>query len=102
MQSLLQIIKVNDERTIPARGDRGAFQVQDAECILLDEDGSPQKVGVLRVPGPLKPMVKVGTFLGTFGLEPSYKDRTIQAVLTGLTEVRKSGNGYVAAATPAK
>lgn len=100
MQSLLQILVVNDAREITVRATGNKFTVQDAECMLLSDEGKPVKVGVLRIPELLRPQVKVGVFLGTFGLDASYKDRQIEAVLTGLQEVRMTDKGPVPVPAP--
>jgi hypothetical protein len=59
--------------------------MQDCECILLNEDGTPAQVGVLSLPKSLRGSVKVGTYTGTFALAPDLRTRRIEAVLTGLT-----------------
>lgn len=94
MQSLLQILVINT-KAIAAKGDRKAFDLVEAECLLLNDDGTPVKVGGLRIPEVLKPVAKPGIFLGTFALEVSWKDRSIGAVLSGLREVRKTEKGFV-------
>lgn len=82
MQSIIQILKVNDAREI--KGANGAFKVQDAECILLNEDGSVGKIGVLRIPEQLREVCKVGHFTAGFTLDAHWKDRQIGAVLASL------------------
>lgn len=83
MQSILQILKVNDPRSGTTKDGR-PWQMQDAECILLKDTGEVDQVGVLRIPKELNGKVAPGTYLGSFGLKPNYKDRTIEAVLVGL------------------
>lgn len=89
MQALIQIIKVNDARSGVSKTTGKPWTMQDAECLLLADDGSPQHVGVLMLPrsmtGDLAP--KPGTYTGTFALQSSLRDRRIEAVLTGLTAV---------------
>lgn len=84
MQSLLQIIKLNDARKGVSRDTGRAWEMQEAECILLNDDGSPSQVGVLVVPKELMGKVQPGTFIGSFALAASYKDRRIEARLVGL------------------
>jgi len=100
MQSLLQIIVVNPVREITMRATGNKFTVQDAECMLLDDGGKPVKVGVLRIPEPLRKDVRPGVFIGTFGLDAGYKDRQIEAILTGLQEVELTPKGPVAKSIP--
>lgn len=89
MQALIQIIKVNDARSGVSKTTGKPWTMQDAECLLLADDGSPQHVGVLTLPrsmtGDTAP--KPGTYTGTFALQSSLRDRRIEAVLTGLTPV---------------
>lgn len=82
MQSILQIIKVNDEKT--GVKDGRPWAIQDCECILLKDDGTPDQVGVLSLPKDLRGRVVPGTFLGTFALRADLRSRRIEAVLTGL------------------
>ncbi|MGJ7527368.1 hypothetical protein [Variovorax sp. GB1P17] len=87
--SLIQIIKVGpvQDKTFEGR----AYQVQEAECILLNEDGTPEAVGVLRLDDKMRGQNApiVGTYSAKFSLKPSPKDRKIGAVLTGLTAIVK-------------
>lgn len=89
MQALIQIIKVNEVRSGVSKTTGKPWTMQDAECLLLADDGSPQHVGVLTLPrgmtGDTAP--KPGTYTGTFALQSSLRDRRIEAVLTGLTVV---------------
>ena len=85
MQSLLQIIKVNEPRS--GTKDGRAWQMQDAECILLNDDGTVGSVGVLRLPKSLQGKVQTGTFTGSFALQPELSTRRIMAVLVDLTPV---------------
>lgn len=89
MQALIQIIKVNEARTGVSKTTGKPWTMQDAECLLLADDGSPQHVGVLMLPrnltGDASP--KPGTYTGSFALQSSLRDRRIEAVLTGLTAV---------------
>ena len=83
MQAIVQIIKVNEART--GNKDGRAWEMQDAECILLNEKGQPEQVGVLMIPKELRNKVQPGIFTGAFALRTSLRDRRIEAALTGLT-----------------
>jgi hypothetical protein len=87
MQALIQIIKVNDVRSGVSKVSGKPYTMQDAECLLLADDGSPQYVGVLTLPRTMTGdgAPKPGTYTGTFALQSSLRDRRIEAVLTGLT-----------------
>lgn len=87
MQSILNIIKLNDVRSGIGRQSGKPYEMQDAECILLNDDGSVGEVGVLQIPRDLMGKVQVGIFMGTFALRADKSQsggRRIQAVLTGL------------------
>jgi len=102
---LLQILVVNAARMVPPRAKPSEqFEVQDAECCLCNPDGTPLKVGVLRLSEELRKVAQPGFFLGDFSLDVHWKDRQIGAVLTSLRPVNKTPNGFVAAAAavPAK
>lgn len=89
MQALIQIIKVNEPRNGTSQKTGKPWLMQDAECLLLGDDGSPQHVGVLLLPRSLTgdSAPKPGTYTGSFSLQSSLRDRRIEAVLTGLVPV---------------
>lgn len=98
--SILQILKVNDKRS--GVKDGRPWEMQDAECVLLDDAGVMQQVGVLQLPkhlmGDTAPFP--GVYLGAFALQAGMKDRRISAVLTALTpyDTRKASPPAAAAA----
>jgi hypothetical protein len=85
LSSLLRIIVVNEERSDTKEG--RAWAMQDAECILMNDDGSPKQVGVLQLPKEIraKGAVKPGDYTGSFALRPDLRTRRIEAVLVDLT-----------------
>lgn len=83
--SLLQIIKINDAKS--GTKDGRTWEIQDAECILLNDDGTPSQVGVLMIPKELRGKAQVGVFTGTFALRPNLSTRRIEAILTNLVPV---------------
>jgi len=87
MQALIQIIKVNDARSGVSKVSGKPYTMQDAECLLLDDEGAPAHVGVLTLPRTMtgEAAPKPGNYTGTFALQSSLRDRRIEAVLTGLT-----------------
>jgi hypothetical protein len=99
MQSILQIFKVNEAR----RGEKDGrkWEMQDAECALLDDAGTIQTVGVLQLPRDLVDKATPGVYLGSFALKAGYQDRRIGAVLVGLNPVPPGTFGTPKAATPA-
>lgn len=82
--SILQILKVNDPRSGEKNGK--PWTMQDAECILLTDDGGVEEVGVLQLPRGLtkEAAPKPGIYLGTFALRADWKTRRIVAELTAL------------------
>lgn len=84
MQSVIQILKVNDTRKGTSAKTGKPWEMQDAECLLLNDDGSINCVGVLTIPKDLSGKVTPGTFVGSFSLRASPMDRRIEAVITGL------------------
>ena len=85
ISALIQIIKVNDART--GVKDGRAWELQDAECLLLSDDGSPSSVGVLSLPKHLRGQnaPKVGIYTAAFTLQAGMRDRRIEAALVGLS-----------------
>ena len=87
MQSILQILKINEAKTGTSKKTGNAYDMQDAECLLLTETGEVDQVGVLMIPKDLRGKVVPGIYMGTFALRSSLMDRRIEAVLTGLSPV---------------
>jgi len=87
--SLIQIIKVGPVQNREYDGRK--YDVQEAECILINDDGTPEAVGVLRLGESMRgdKAPPLGTYSAKFSLMPSPKDRKIGAVLTGLTPVQQ-------------
>jgi hypothetical protein len=82
--ALIQIIKTNDPRN--GVKDGRPWSMQDAECLLLNDDGTPATVGVLQLPKELMGdrAPKPGVYTGAFALRSGMRDRRIEAVLTSL------------------
>lgn len=87
--TLLQIIKVNEARS--GNKDGRAWQMQDAECILLNDDKSVAAVGVLMLPKDLHGQVKPGVYTASFTLAPNMASRRIEARIVNLVPVPPSG-----------
>lgn len=102
LTSIIQIIKTNEKRS--GVKDGRPWEMQDAECILVDEDGAATQVGVLQLPkhllGDAAP--RPGTYAASFALQAGMRDRRIQAVLTDLRPVQLSAQRKPAAAPPAQ
>lgn len=102
LTSIIQIIKINEKRN--GVKDGRPWEMQDAECILLDDTGSAMQVGVLSLPkhlmGELAPLP--GVYSGSFALQAGMRDRRIQAVLTDLRPVQLPAQRKPAAAAPAQ
>jgi hypothetical protein len=85
MQSILHILRVNEPRS--GTKDGRTWEMQDAECVIVDEAGVPQSVGVLKLPKDMRGVNApvAGFYTGTFGLRPDMASRSITAVLLKLT-----------------
>ena len=102
LTSIIKIIKVNELRK--GNKDGREWQMQDAECILLDENGEEQQVGVLQLPKHLRGDAAParGIYLGSFALQAGLRDRRIEAVLMGLQPYAVKGQPAPAPVQPAK
>lgn len=72
------------------------FKFQNADCVMLDEDGVMLQVGVLRVPNDLVDKIRPGVYQPGYGVRVDFQSREIKPVLMSLTPVRTQ-----AAAAPA-
>jgi hypothetical protein len=91
VQSIIQILKLNDPKTGTSKKTGNPYDMQDAECLLLTPDGGIDQVGVLQVPKALRETVKPGTYTATFALNANFASRRIEAVLTGLVPLPARG-----------
>lgn len=84
LTSIIQILKVNELR----KGNKNGrdWAMQDAECMLLNDSGELEQVGVLQLAkdmtGEFAP--KPGIYSASFALRAGMQDRKIGAVLTAL------------------
>lgn len=106
MNVFLQILKVNPIREGVGKTSQQPYRMQDAECVILDEAGNVDEVGVLMLGKDQVGTTAPGYFVGSFALRADKSregQRRIGAVLTGLTPVERGPNGFVRvkAAAPA-
>ena len=87
MQSVIQILKLNEPKTGTSKKTGNAYDMQDAECLLLDANGNVDQVSVLQIPKGLRGKVTVGKFMGSFALHANFASRRIEAVLTDLNPI---------------
>lgn len=87
--SKIQIIKVGN--LTPKTFEGRSYEIQEAECITLNDDGSVNEVAVLRLSEAMRgeKAPKLGTYAATFSLRANPKDRRLGAVLTGLTPINQ-------------
>lgn len=98
MNCFLQVLKLNELRKGIGKVSGNAYEMQDAECVILNEAGEPDSVGVLMIPKVLMGQVHPGIYAGTFSMRANTSregGRKIEAVLTGLRPVVKAGKGFV-------
>jgi hypothetical protein len=90
--SILEILLINNKSGISTKT-KQPFSINEAHCVLRNEDGSPGAVGVLVVPKSLEDKAKVGLFTASFGLVAGSFGETqgrIIAQLTDLTPIAAS------------
>lgn len=74
------------------------YKFQNADCVMLDEDGVMLQVGVMRVPNDLIDKVKPGVYQPGFGIRVDFQSREIKPVLMSLTPVRQQAPAAAAKA----
>jgi hypothetical protein len=98
MNVFLQILKTNPIREGVGRSSGQPYRMQDAECLILDDQGNVDQVGVLMLSKDQVGKTDPGIYLGSFAMRANTsKDggRKIEAVLTGLMPVKKTAKGFV-------
>jgi hypothetical protein len=97
MNVFLQILKLNDVREGVGKASGKPYRMQDAECLILNDTGEVDQVGVLMLSPEQVGKTETGTYLGSFAMRANTSregQRRIEAVLTGLTPVRKTPKGF--------
>jgi hypothetical protein len=92
--SLIQVIRVQDPRSGVAKLSGKPYTLQEAECLLCNDDGSPSEVGVLMVPKDLIGKLTPGHYLASFTLTTD-RERRITARVTELRAVKVEGGKLV-------
>lgn len=93
MQSIIQILVVNTKEG-KSRKTGQDYKIPEAQCVLINDDGTVAAVGVLVIPKQLEEVAKPGTYTGAFALEAgSYGENQgrIIAKLVGLTPLPVKG-----------
>jgi len=96
--SYLKVIKVNDPRS--GVKDGRPWTINEAECLLLDENGGALSVGVLRIPKDLVGKVVAGDYAASFVLGVD-RERKVTAFVEHLAPI-KIVDGKVTALPPFK
>lgn len=83
--SKIQILKVGP--LTPKTYEGRSYEIQEAECVMLNDDGSVEGVAVLRLGESMRgdKAPKPGFFTAAFSLRANPKDRRLEASLAGLT-----------------
>ncbi len=98
MNVFLEILKLNPIREGVGKQSGQPYRMQDAECMILDDKGEVDQVGVLMLSKDQVGVTEKGTYLGSFAMRANTsKDggRRIEAVLTGLQRVKRTDKGFV-------
>ena len=85
--SVIQVLKLNNPITGTSSKTGRPYDIQDCECLLLDESGQVSQVGVLTIPNELRGKVEPGIYAGTFSMRADRQTRRIGSVLVGLTPI---------------
>jgi len=86
LPSAIQILVVQEPRE--GTGKTGKpYKFQNAECVMLDEDGVMLQVGVMRVPNDSIGQVKPGVYRPSFGIRVDFQTREVKPVLMSLLPV---------------
>jgi hypothetical protein len=98
MNVFLQILKVNEVRSGIGKTSGNPYRMQDCECLILDDKGDVDQVGVLMLSKDQVDKTFPGIYLGSFAMRANTSEkggRKIEAVLTALSPVRKTAKGFV-------
>lgn len=63
------------------------YQLQEVDCIALDENGEALQVGVLPLPNSLLGSITEGTYSPVYGMRVDFQTRKIAPSIVGLNRV---------------
>ena len=102
-QSVIEILLITN-KSGKAKKSGNDYSINEAHCVLRNDDGTPGAVGVLVIPKALEDVAKQGMYTASFGLvAASFGEQQgrIVAQLTGLTPVPSNFQRKAAPALPA-
>lgn len=110
MKSIIRILVVSPLRSGKSAKTGNDWAMQDAQCILINDDGQLGEVGALTLPKDLTgttaeglPKVVPGDYIGSFAMQVDRRDGgRLKAVLTGLQPYAAPRVTPSASATAAK
>ena len=81
------------------------YEMQEIDCMTLDQDGVEMQVGVMQVPTPLLGKITRGVYAPVYGMRVDFASRGIKPAIVDLTPVPTGAPGRAAkpadAAVPA-
>jgi hypothetical protein len=93
MQSILEILLISN-KSGKAKKTGNDYSINEAHCVLRNDDGTPGAVGVLVLPKALESVAKAGfRYTASFALQAAQfgeQQGRIIAVLVGLTPIPES------------
>lgn len=98
LPSFIQVLVAQPIRKGISKKNGQPYEMQEADCVMLDEDGTLLQVGVMTVPREQMGKLEPGVYQPSFGISVNFQSRVITPVLMGLTAVRRAPSAAAPAA----
>lgn len=87
LPAFIRVLIVQEVRKGVSKRTGTPFEMQEIDCMTLDENGVEMQVGVMQVPAPLLGKITRGTYAPVYGMRVDFASRGIKPAIVDLTPV---------------
>ena len=87
LPAYIKVLIVQEVRKGNSKRTGQPYEMQEIDCMTLDQDGVEMQVGVMQVPAPLMGKISRGTYAPVYGMRVDFASRSIKPAIVDLTPV---------------
>lgn len=87
LPAYIKVLIVQEVRKGTGRNSGKPYEMQEIDCMTLDQDGVEMQVGVMQVPAPLLGKITRGTYRPVYGMRVDFASRGIKPAIIDLEPV---------------
>ena len=87
LPAFIKVLIVQEVRKGNSKRTGQAYEMQEIDCMTLDENGVEMQVGVMQVPPPLLGKITRGVYVPVYGMRVDFASRGIKPAIVDLTPV---------------